>query len=417
MMDFIRKNIFCGFFVFVVIVFMTGYIYLNYSINQNISNIEKISGDESLLKDIEISGIIHDQFSAISFKLKDKELQQNLIYYNNYLDYTKILRSDRIMLPNYYFFYDYPNGLLKLVYNNGNKEKTGIIKAQVNCQKTSTTYRTKFMGELNGKIYFIIPTDDSCRGISGIYEVFDFDKLPNNEEEANKEIGYRKISDIDLKDGKVEVNGMFVVGNSLCVIFIENGKLKVQAFNIINEEFSEAIEIPLKYLASFENEHVGGYVNSNYLNLVIDQVYTLEITNEISLVKAFDIGDELYGEEWESARHLYSMPLLYNAYRSIGDLVYKNDKLYIVNYIDTSNNENNNPLDVGEKYLEVLMFNKQDNILFSGKINTSLSDDRIWVLGFKENEQKWNDFIYKNKYSEEANSVNRSFGKIEIEVK
>lgn len=432
MLKFIRRNLYIIASLLIVLVFSLSYIFLHSVKTSNNIYMSKLSGDENVLKDIEISGIIQDEYSGVAFKFNDREVNQKFLYYKyrqdhlenraNFINYSSsrfggnglIKLSSGIYRLGYGYDYQYDGtGVYLTKYTDKDVIGKKVVEGDVRCvnHKLQHRYRTRFVEELNRKIYFVIPTCNLCYGKSGIYEVSDFSKLKDTDETASEEKGYRKLADIDLEEGKITVNGMYLVGDNLCLILIDNKKMKVKAYNLKEEKFLQPFEIKLKHKDAYNFIQVTGYINGNNLSLLIDNVYTLNISDEISLVSEIDISYIREKVGGSKSNYCYAARSS-NDY--IVDMTYKNDKLYIVYNNDLPIMVPKTPDKTRGKYLELFVYDKLGSMVFHGKIETSVMDDYMWWLGLAQDENVDEWYKLKYRYKQMFNIVNRRFEQIKI---
>jgi|GEM_PF-2974990 len=410
MFGFKRGNIFAITLSITVMGFVLGYISLNsLKFGDDLYIMTKF-GDESVLGDIEIKGIVQDYYSGVFFKLNNKKLYQEFVYYNGFNDSFK----NRVQYDNYASAGDYMLDetfgdiyrIISLVKNKKSEYIRKEIGTYMVCENghhmigNSETQDMKAMEIKNEKLYLVIPTCKNCRGKSGVYEVSAFNKMPQE--------GYRMLADIDLEEGNVRVEGMLFIGDNLCVILTEGNNTNIKLFDLETEKFSKNIEIPLK-----ENTYgkVRAYINGNYLNILTgNQVYTLKISDEISLVKQFDISEQIEKSEnefgYESVtKGSYSQTV----HREIVDLAYKNNKLYVVSKCVFMGFEVKEL--AYENYLELIVWEDTNKAIYSGRIGANVDRDKLW------DRSKYIytiEFAQREKYQQYFEQDRREFEQIQI---
>lgn len=413
MIGFKRINIFVITSIITVIGFVLGYITLNSLKFGDDLYITKKFGDESVLKDTEIRGVIQDNYSGVFFKINHNKLYQDFFYYNSYYDSSKnrTFYDHYISAGNYRIDEGYgaTYRILKLVKSTDSRRISKDIGTHMVCEEN----RHHFMGRSSmqdmkaielkdGKLYLVGPTCQNCKGKSGIYEVSDFDEM--------SEEGYKKLAEIDLEDGNVIVEGMLFIENNLCVILTEGNKMnntiiKIKSFDLKTEKFSKDIEIPLK--GNYYNR-VSAYTNGNYLNLLTgNNVYTLKISSDISVLNQFDITEDTENEFGYSSVTKGS----YSSYvhKEIADLAYKNDKLYVVSKCVFTGFEIKEL--INEKYLELIVWDNNSKAIFSGRIDANVDREKIW----DRSKYIYNlEYLQREKYQQYFEEDQREFEQIEI---
>lgn len=381
MLGFKRINLFTITLTITVIGLALSYISINSLKYGDDCTITTKFGDENVLRDIEIKGIVQDDYSGVFFKLNDEKLHKNFVYYNGSNDSFQ----NRVQYDNYASAGDYmldeTYGDIYRIISLVNNKKSEYIGKEIGtyivCENgrhhmmgNSGTQDMKAMVLKNEKLYFVIPTCENCKGKSGIYEVSDFDKMP--------EEGYRKLSDIELGEGNVRIEGMLFVEDNLCVILTEgnesNKSIKIKLFNLKTEKFSKNIEIPLKGKGF---SRVSAYTNGNYLNILSNkEVHTLKISEEISLVDQFDISELIEGRENEFGyESVEKGEYCETVHREIVDLTYKNKKLYVVCKCVLMGFEIKEL--AYENYLELIVWDT-NKAIYSGRIGANVDRDKLW---------------------------------------
>ena len=384
MKEFIKKNI------FILVSFLTlsalalSYIFLNSLKGNTNFYIKTLSGDKSVLENLEISGILQDSYGGVNFKLMKGKVDKEFTYYNDRQDFWQHLtKGKNNKVGNLMVVKDAD---YRISVNRGNNNESTVeiyrlfrkftSKAEIEYLQLKGDFSTskdynyylnslahmRFVDEIEGKVYLVIPTDETFRGKSGLYEITKFSKDQFNQDRGD----YRKLADIDLEGGKVKVLGMVAVKDNLCVFLRKQSEIVLRVFNLEKETLLPASEVVLQ---DFFLE--GIYSHDNYL--IINQAYG-EAQNRISVINVSDtvslvtkVDRQVIGSE-----------------RVNSDMIYKNGKLYTIRermmYPEENQDLSFNPSIRKLRFsLDLEVYSKNGNVLFSGSLESDAIDDLIWT--------------------------------------
>jgi len=348
-------------------------------------HITKLQGDESVLEDLEVRGIIYDNYHAVDFNLKNNSLNENFKYlrsyndvnnYDEYLRYPEhglwnkdgLKRGDNTYVARFRGYHNNDSKVSMIISKHINSRDTAFFKTietelVSNSDLGSYHFNTRFMEEKDDKLYFVIPTDNTFRGKGGIYVI-------NNWQSPRADAGYSKLADIDLEGGHIQVRGMFVVGNSIVVMLGDEGnKVILKVFDLESGKFTHSLRVP-DSLGIIEDSHTfGSYLllSSRQDKAIPSQgfysdydFYIFKVDKEISL-----INNVLMTMPREAAIH---------------DAIYKNDMLYILS-VETYGNHDVERLWSTPRYdVQLAVYDAQGRAKFRGRLVTGINDDTIWQL-------------------------------------
>jgi hypothetical protein len=414
----LKKKLWLLFIVLFGIITAFSYVFI-YSIGNSMPvEIVTLEGDESIIKDIKIQGLFGDKEAKFLFNIEENYGSAKPIYgwkknlleqYENYYLWStfKFLHYDSSFeSPIWYsmgyalryannlggnlndfvqvsrIYKDYEDAVETKVINISKHPSRGL-SSRDNFLYSSIRNMLNGITFIEDKTYFILHSDDSHMGISGIYEIVHFDKagnLPGRSHFYQKvvfsEDGYRKLTNIDLKAGFVQVNGLYSNEENLYVVMAEGGELKIKEFDLKEETFKKEITINgcLDTNTYFKYNLRRANVYDNKLSIVMDveegtKIVTIDLQGNMDKISDININYNFYDN--------YN----YVGVRREGrvfDVLYKNDLIYILD----EQKEFRTSIDRGylrqeEYYLRLSVYDKSGNLKYSGIINTGVNDDNI----------------------------------------
>jgi hypothetical protein len=401
MIGYLKKKLIWLLTGFAVMVFGFTLITLNMLKDNGNLYIKTIQGDKSVLKDVEIRGTLHDSYTGIEFSLRDGKVSQRFNYFNSFMDsrpYMVIANKDVLWSGNNEYYTSIWSGrngqseiAVRVARNTLGKRKspykiinTGLTSSNHVPSLGSVENITILIEEIDEKLYLIIPTDESFRGKSGIYEI---SYWPTGSEDT----GYRKLVDIDLEDGKVEVKGMLRVDNKLCIVMIKDNKPLIQYFDLASKELSQPLEIEheIFHQGVIHLYIAGVHSYDNYFILSVDKgeqsqrAYIIDVSNEPFLVNSIDVKVPRRGE--------------------MVDMIYKNNMLYVAaigfDFVDIRE-----PITttIGPVFnIDLAAYDNNGDLKFLGTIESDINDDVLWQ---------------RNRYKTSGDSYyeSRHYGKIKL---
>jgi hypothetical protein len=393
MKGFIKKNIFILVSFLALSALGISYMVLNSLKEDSNFYIKTVSGDKSVLENLEISGVLQDSYGGVNFKLMNGKVDKEFNYYNDEQDYWRHLTSGMNNKAKNLMVIKDVDYSINVHKDNDNESTVNIYrrfrklssKAEDEYLELKGDFSTsavdyypsglaqmQFVEEIEGKVYLVIPTNETFTGKSSIYEISKFSK-----DQYNRDSGtYRKLADIDLEGGKVQVLGMVAVKNNLCVITRVQDEIALRVFNLVKETFLPVSEVV------FQDLYIDGiYSYGDYL--IINQAYgesqskisVINISDTMSLVTKIDrqaIGSE----------------------RVNSDMIYKNGRLYTIRerimYPEENKDLKFNPsLRMPRFSLDLVVYAVDGSIVFNGSLESDAVDDLIWTH---------NDFGNSNSY-------------------
>ncbi|TYQ17760.1 UNVERIFIED_CONTAM: hypothetical protein Cloal_0128 [Acetivibrio alkalicellulosi] len=482
----LKNNYYILGFLFIILVYSINFLFVTSKTDDQAVSLKTVKGDESVIEDIEISGVIHDKSSGISFTLSNDQYHQKFKFYvdeeeferrltssNNYYgSYAFQIRRDIFRYSSYYMLYNRyyirdaridlskedinnyreiyitKSGDYKLGKNETTKTvgiKTDIIMSSEYRSFNYGSYTTRFIEELDGKLYLAIPTDSSHKGKSGIYKVFDSD----DKIKGTGELGYRKLADIDLEDGNITVEGMFALKDKLCVILFKKNhsdsqsKLILKSFDLKSEKFSGYFEMSMPN--AFRQDGINGYSTDDKLSLVMDKVYTFKISDVISLLSEVNLdmikerikeseisrGFKTFKTEENRLKYVNVNYIDYAVrYQDVVlDVKYKNGRTYILYGFGQVEPNTSNWYLRGwcvlldpDIIVELIVYNDEGELEFLGSIESNITDDRIWQsihdIDILEQRRKSENVIdVEDSVADLYTGKNRRFGQLKINLR
>jgi hypothetical protein len=279
------------------------------------------------------------------------------------------------------------NSPIDLITVKGNKKLIEDIKIQGLLGDSKANY----IFNIEGNKMDIKP----FTGTSGIYEIDSFDKgnvkivtdrITDKDTVIFSKDGFKKLADINLEDGKIQVKGLYGDGDNLYIVIIENNKLAVRLFNLKEEKFTDEVIVyednvyevtdnKVKYKFNLEY----GRLYENRLSIVMafentTKIVTVEYKDKLSKVSDIDID---YNFILDHRNDDYTKPYDVREGR-IYDVIFKNDLLYIIDgqklYVTHYINGINRIIDYN---LNLSAYNKAGELKYSGKIESGVNDDNI----------------------------------------
>jgi hypothetical protein len=386
--------------------------------NNGTIGVTTLGGDESLVRDLEVSGFLGDYNKNFSFEIKgdkkiieplygkaDKTILQYQYYWNypaNTYYYALFTGSDWYQMTLGFSSLHSVNSkdymqiskktspyhiaeskVLKIDMVPKDREEVKILgDGRMHLQNS-----LKVMELIDDVLYFVIPNDERFTGKSSIYAITAFDKgEPRTvmNEKMHREVvysdtGFRKLGDIDLKDGRVEIKGLFGEGDKLYIIVKDQEDFKVKVFNLKQERFVDEVVIVSGKLDDRSHFLLYGNLYNNKLSIAMDfiektRIVTLEYKDKFIAISDIDIHPHDYK----------------NKRQRIHDVIYKNDLLYIIDEVEyspyfTSNENSENVKKTYEYYLMLSAYDNEGRLRYSGRIETDLNEDYITGLSRYEN--------------------------------
>jgi hypothetical protein len=402
-----KKYLWVSYILFICAVIIISYDYV-YSMGKNMPvELVTLEGDESFIKDIRIQGFLGDPYVRFVLNFDNNHKQLKAVYGDNvsrlkvynYLYGKSIIPLENSKTLSMLVHYDSvrnhanPRDFVQILKSNEAFTKTieskfiGVpmssspISHGTSPRLAASMNMLRVMDYVDDKLYFILPSSEYSSGFSGIYEISEFDKgepkiIFNNgrEERLYSKSGYRKLIDIDLERGRVQVNGLFSDGDKLYVVFIEANKLLVRTFDLKVEDFIDEIIL-------YENVESDSYLyyNLDYASLLENNLSIVMTQDKITRVITVNVKGDL--------KKVFDINITHNSYDSYSyenytisrfgrffDVIYENDLIFI---LDEQQYFGANSLRQKEYYLRLSAYDKNGYLKYLGKINTGVDDDNI----------------------------------------
>lgn len=388
-----------------IAVVTTGYSSLIRNMDKWNIDIKTTYGDITNIHNLEITGKIIDTNTVTNFNIDmngelniDNQIKTNaefrlytewnerykdIEYYSNgNFYYTK---DNIFILHRSPFDYLIDDGVNDVnVELTKNRNPLGGRSENVIIPTTITTLdkqaKMKCMVEINGILYFVIPTKGSNGGSTGLYKVTKFSKTTKDDYNDN----YSKLIDIELEN-KRNVVGLYPIGSKLVIVVKEDNGYIMKLYDTVSGLIVNDINADLPS----EIEDIKYFSHDNRLTLYINKesLYTYEVTSGLKELGKFDfnVAQDLIGEKTYAE-----------------DVIYKDGRYYMVvqhiRYVGISANKK-----VKKLTLELLSYNSEQQLVYRGEIVTDINDDFI----------RWN--IMNDWNLDETHRVeNRSYGSIEL---
>jgi len=380
------SQLFCG---FIMMSFLIGGSYLASARDNTRFFLQTISGEPAVMDGVRIQGLLNDWYSGSVFRLEQDQAASEIIIYNTmqqhwqstieYNAYDSIL-ADRLhtsqglyeigMARRGHPAAAYGENTIWIRKRTGKRTYYKRIPVDVTTARDSSHVHMDlywsaimpYMHEKNGVLYFIVPTDDSFRGESGLYAVSEFDRRERDEPSVS---GYQKLLSIDLEGGAVQVKGLYPVENSLVVITERNQKLCLQAYHLSTASVSEIKVIP-PTSADETRVSVRGFAQGDVLTLLIHHyggltAYTYKIAKDTELLNTVSIPHPDSGSR-------------------IQDMLYHKGNLIVL--LETAEfplaGPADHPVRFPEYYLDILAYNASGNTVYEGRVHSDINDDHLW---------------------------------------
>ncbi|MDQ2086932.1 hypothetical protein RBH29_10885 [Herbivorax sp. ANBcel31] len=361
----------------IIIVFATGFIKINSTKTNWNFEFKTIHGDESVLEGVKISGEMIDENSLVNFSITEDKTKSSFEYFGNFREY----RRSRPYMSNYYYRYDNyyyeidtyawdSEGNLRIVKGKiNNRRRVGAISVPIHFTITRNILGKswKYIAGLNGRIFFIIPRVryNDTEG-KYIYEAINF----NSDEEES----FKKIKDIPL-NFKKQLIGLFSVNDKLCILISDGEHMTLKSFDVETNEFLDEYKFTTK--SEYDDfDVIGKYINGETL--------VLDFNNRD--LYAFNVGDEIkmFGHVSNDKRNF---EIENNLYRGEGKKIsFIEDKFYILGERLKSTEEERylGAQNEFRSILELLVYDKDGDEVYYGRVISDISDDNIRNMQFNE---------------------------------
>jgi hypothetical protein len=385
--------------------------------------VKDISGDSSLLSQVQISGVLRNGKQTTSFNWIGHEVKATTQYFHKQqpISLRPYTLGDKLKVGHkYYTVYGEQNfEILEQDQSKEGKEQTrsAVVPSSLAYQlgkiKDDKLANTKFtnpleygLTDVDDQMFFIVPNNAAFAGENSIYQL-DFKQ---KKDESNS----RKLATIDLKGNalstqrlqpsNIEVLGLEAVGKQLAVVISKDGKLVIQAYDSVSGKETGTVEVKDVYLQTDLNDIVsnppleGKTVVQSYgynayrdeengvLNLSFNIVtagqpnrdvlfVSIDMKNNVSLISVLKAS---YSNPRESASDLIG----------VRQVAYLQNHLYVIRMEQeqTENQEVQNDQaqdakqasevkpEEGYRHLYVYVYNAS-GLVYKGELVTSMNDD------------------------------------------
>jgi hypothetical protein len=390
--------------------------------------VKDISGDSSLLSQVQISGVLRNGKQTTSFNWIGHEVKATTQYFHKQqpISFRTYTLGDKLKVGHkYYTVYGEQNfEILEQDQSKEGKEQTrsAVVPSSLAYQlgkiKDDKLANTKFtnpleygLTEVDDQMFFIVPNNAAFAGENSIYQL-DFKQ---KKDESNS----RKLATIDLKGNvlstqrlqpsNIEVLGLEAVGKQLAVVISKDGKLVIQAYDSVSGKETGTVEVKDVYLQTDLNDIVsnppleGKTVVQSYgynayrdeengvLNLSFNIVtagqpnrdvlfVSIDMKNNVSLISVLKAS---YSNPRESASDLIG----------VRQVAYLQNHLYVIRMEQeqTENQEVQNDQaqdakqasevkpEEGYRHLYVYVYNAS-GLVYKGELVSSMNDDHdTWL--------------------------------------
>lgn len=390
-MRYLKQNTILIALLLVIILMITGFININSNRARWDFNLSVTEGDPNLLKDIEINGLVLDDYSYNKFKLSfnsnsNLKAETNVEFDNITSSFGNLAKQNERYVYNVWsqnginykykgtdHIYDFQsdlqrNGLIRATVRkydqydiHGQGRSKATIPTNIRTNESGYHTRERCITELEGNIYMTVPTNEKCRGTNAIYLI---KKFNDDSRYIEDESAYQKLIDIPVDENNM-VRGLVTVGDKLCLMMSIDNDFVIKLYDTNRSKFIDECKIRT------DKEPYEIYIQDDSLVIMLRgcDVYAFEVSNSIT-----EVGKLLwsnYGEYYEDNR--INMDKRY--------IRYKNNKFYILyDWINwDSQKQFSKGIDINERdwILSIDVYANNGKQVFSGEIDTDVSDDLI----------------------------------------
>jgi hypothetical protein len=410
----LRRNVLGYTFTFICFIIILFNIVV-FSMGQNKNfKIVTLKGDEDIIRDIKIKGYLGDMEAQFAVEIDGSNIRVDALHgskkrtiqpFYNYIQSIRGSSYSNVLVRNsaWYTMYFVENhntrdehyvliSKTKGLYSNAYESKAIKMDMKLDSKKypryfgyreVSASNMVNIMEYINGKLYFVIPSDINSKGNSGIYEISSFDKgdlrfyltYSTVEDEILNNNKIKKLQSIDLENGRVQIKGLYGCEEYLYIILIVEDNLMVKLYSLKEEKFideglvNEMIFDPSVHLIR------NATLNDKKLSIVLSNqnstnIITVDFDQQSKIATNITIDYDFYYEILHDE----------NYYRdgSIHDLILKNNLIYIIDeqretslHYDSLGNRKE------DYYLRLSAYDKAGELKYTGRIDTSINGDAI----------------------------------------